>query len=170
MNILFVCTDNFTRSVIAEFCMKDYLKKTNNARVIVASAGIRANSDISRYSKIHFNIMGEMGIDTSDFKRTQFDETCFEKFNMIIGMGELHRDYLKQQYNRDIFLFNELFNGKQTPVNIGSPDSVDFAEQMNQLVVYVNNAIPYLLRNIEEEAVEQTGQVSTSELNGRLLF
>lgn len=58
MNILFLCTDNFTRSVIAEFCMKDYLKKTNNARVIVASAGIRANSDISRYSKIHFNIMG----------------------------------------------------------------------------------------------------------------
>ncbi|GGE03048.1 hypothetical protein [Paenibacillus nasutitermitis] len=23
MNIMFVCTDNFTRSVIAEFCMKD---------------------------------------------------------------------------------------------------------------------------------------------------
>lgn len=160
MNILFVCTDNFTRSVIAEFCMKDYLKKTNNARVIVASAGIRANSDISRYSKIHFNIMGEMGIDTSAFKRMQFDETCFENFHVIIGMSDLHRDYIKQQYNRDIHLFNELFNGQPTPVNIGSPDSVDFVEQMNQLVVYVNIAIPYLLRNIEKEPVQQTGHVS----------
>jgi protein-tyrosine phosphatase len=61
----------------------------------VASAGIRANSDISRYSKIHFNILGEMGIDTSDFKRTQFNETCFEKSHVIIGMSELHRDYIK---------------------------------------------------------------------------
>jgi protein-tyrosine phosphatase len=164
MNILFVCTDNFTRSVIAEFCMKDYLKKTNNGRVNVASAGIRANSDISRYSKIHFNILGEMGIDTSDFKRMQFDETCFEKFDLIIGMSELHRDYMKQQYYRDILLFNQLFNGQQTPVNIGSPDSVDFIEQMNQLVKYVNDAIPYLLRNIEREITAgQTRQVSTSE-------
>lgn len=30
-----------------------------------------------------------MGIDTSAFKRMQFDKTCFEKFNMIIGMNEL---------------------------------------------------------------------------------
>jgi protein-tyrosine-phosphatase len=146
--------------------MKDFLKKTHNARVNVSSAGIRANSDISRYSKIHFDILGEMGIDTSDFKRTQFNESCFEKFNMIIGMSDLHRDYIKQQYNRDIFLFNELFNGQQTPVNIGYPDSVDFIEQMNQLVVYVNNAIPYLLRNIEREiTAEQTGQVSTPRVN-----
>jgi protein-tyrosine phosphatase len=150
MNILFVCTDNFTRSVIAEFCMKDYLKKTNNNSVNVASSGIRANSDISKYSNVHFKIMEEMGIDTSDFKRTQFDETCFGKFDVVIGMSELHKDYIKQQYKRDICLFNEVLNGQQTPVNIGSPDSVDFLEQMNQLVMYVNNAVPYLLRNLEK--------------------
>lgn len=150
MNILFVCTDNFTRSVIAEFCMKDYLKKTNNTSVKVASAGIRADSDISRYSNVHFKIMDEKGIATSDFKRTQFDETCFEKFDVVIGMSQLHKEYIKQQYNCDIFLFNEVFNGQQTPVNIGSPDNDDFLEQMNQLVMYVYNAIPYLLRNLEE--------------------
>jgi protein-tyrosine phosphatase len=150
MNILFVCTDNFTRSVIAELCMKDYLKNTNNNSVNVASSGIRANSDISKYSSVHFRIMEEMGIDTSDFKRTQFDETFFEKFDVIIGMSELHKNYIKQQYNRDIYLFNEVLNGQQTPVNIGSPDSVDFLEQMNQLVMYMNNSVPYLLRNLEK--------------------
>ncbi|WP_397469523.1 hypothetical protein [Psychrobacillus sp.] len=70
MNILFICTDNYTRSVIAELCMKDYLRKKNNISVHVGSAGIRANSDISKYSSIHFDIMNEMGIDTSAFKRT----------------------------------------------------------------------------------------------------
>lgn len=150
MNILFVCTDNFTRSVIAEFCMKNYLKSTNNNTVKVASSGIRANSDISKYSSVHFKIMEEMGIDTSDFKKTQFDETFFEKFDVIIGMSELHKEYIKQQYNCDICLFNEVLNGQQTPVNIGSPDSDDFLEQMNQLVRYINNSVPYLLRNLEK--------------------
>jgi protein-tyrosine phosphatase len=149
MNILFVCTDNFTRSVIAEFCMKDYLKKTNNTSINVASAGIRANSDISRYSNVHFTIMEDMGIDTSEFKRTQFDESCLEKFDIVIGMSVLHKDFIKQHYNIDICLFNEVFNGKQTPVNIGPPDHDDFLEQMNQWVRYVHQAIPYLLENIQ---------------------
>ncbi|MRH43261.1 hypothetical protein GH741_11275 [Aquibacillus halophilus] len=150
MKILFVCTDNFTRSVIAEFCMKKYLKITNNNSVRVASSGIRANSDISKYSSIHFEIMEELDIDTSDFKRTQFDETFFEEFNVIIGMSELHKDYIKQHYNRDIFLFNEVLDGQKTPVNISSPDSDDFLEQMNQLVRYIENSVPNLLKNLEK--------------------
>lgn len=92
----------------------------------MASAGIRANSDISKYSTIHFNIMNELGIDTSLFNRTQFDETCFDKFDIVIGMSELHKEFIKQQYNRDIRLFNEVYNGLQTPVNIGEPDSEHF--------------------------------------------
>ncbi|MEH7612566.1 hypothetical protein [Gottfriedia acidiceleris] len=149
MNILFVCTDNFTRSVIAEFCMKDHLQKTNNTSVKVASAGIRANSDISKYSTIHFNIMNEMGIDTTGFNRLQFDESCFDKFDLIIGMSELHKEFIKRQYNRDIYLFNEVYNGLQTAVNIGEPNNEHFFEQMKQLVNYINRAIPTILSNIE---------------------
>ncbi|WP_164779589.1 arsenate reductase/protein-tyrosine-phosphatase family protein [Paenibacillus kobensis] len=51
MKLLFVCTDNFTRSVIAELCMKDLLRRVNNTSVHVASAGIRAASDIRLYPR-----------------------------------------------------------------------------------------------------------------------
>lgn len=61
MNIMFVCTDNFTRSVIAEFCMKDFLNKNNIDNFEVTSSGVRANSDISQYSRLHFSIMEEFG-------------------------------------------------------------------------------------------------------------
>jgi len=149
MKILFVCTDNYTRSVIAELCTKQYLKENNNNAIKVASCGIRANSDISKYSNIHFHIMDELGIDTSTFKRTQLTETSFEEFDVIIGMSELHKDYIKQQYNRNILLFNEVFNGQQTPVNIGSPDQYDFRKQMKQLVLYIKNAIPEIINNLE---------------------
>ncbi|MEE6452797.1 hypothetical protein RAH41_19720 [Gottfriedia acidiceleris] len=149
MNILFVCTDNFTRSIIAEFCMKDYLQKTNNTSVKVVSAGIRANNDISKYSTIHFNIMNEMGIDTTGFNRLQFNESCFENFDLIIGMSELHKEYIKQEYDREIRLFNEVYNGLHTAVNIGDPDNENFFEQMKQLVNYIYKAIPTLLSNVE---------------------
>ncbi|WP_443128771.1 hypothetical protein [Gracilibacillus sp. D59] len=60
------------------------------------------------------------------------------KLRIIMGSG-------------DYYLFNEVLHGQQTPVNIGSPENAAFLEQMNQLVMYINTAIPYLLRNLEKE-------------------
>ncbi|WP_309119316.1 hypothetical protein [Paenibacillus sp.] len=148
MNILFVCTDNYTRSVIAELCMRHYLKETRNASINVESAGIRATSDISKYSNVHFDIMNEMGIDTSCFKRTQFNVSCFDHYEVIIGMSELHRDHIKQTYNRDILLFNEVLHGQTVPVNVGHPDSPNFLEDMKQLVTYFREATPIVLQKL----------------------
>jgi protein-tyrosine phosphatase len=152
MNIMFVCTDNFTRSVIAEFCMKDFLRRNNKTSIKVASSGIRANSDISKYSNIHFYIMNELNIDITDFKRTLFDEKYFKEYDIIIAMSELHRDYIKEQYNREIPLFNEVYNGQKTAVNIGAPDSDDFVEQMYKLVQFFYEATPQIIRNLEQKA------------------
>ncbi|MEH7402005.1 hypothetical protein V7148_13545 [Gottfriedia acidiceleris] len=49
----------------------------------------------------------------------------------------------------DIYLFNEVYNGLQTAVNIGKPNNEHFFEQMKQLVNYINRAIPTILSNIE---------------------
>jgi protein-tyrosine phosphatase len=149
MKVLFVCTDNFTRSVIAEFCLRDYLIKNNITSLTVSSSGIRADSDISKYSRIHFEIMEGMGIDTSMFKRTMFRKDFFETFDVIIGMSDLHRDHIKEQYGREIKLFNEIYDGSSKPVNIGAPDSEDFYDQMKGLIEYFNNAMPQLLKNLQ---------------------
>jgi len=150
-NILFVCTDNFTRSVIAEFCTKDYIRKNNITSINVASAGIRASSDVSKYSLMHFEIMKQMNIDTSEFKRTQFNEELFDQYDVIIGMSEIHKEHLNQVFNKEIPLFNEIYNGKSTPVNIGVPDSEGFEDQMRELVEYFNEAIPQIVTNIEKK-------------------
>lgn len=148
MNILFLCTDNFTRSVIAEFCSKNYLKKNNITDIKVASAGIRASSDVSKYSNLHLKIMSDMGIDITDFKRTQFSEDSFKDYDFIIGMSELHKDYVRNEYNKDIYLFNEIYRGENTPVNIGSPDNEDFEDKMKELIQYFNNAVPDVISNL----------------------
>ncbi|WP_199621234.1 arsenate reductase/protein-tyrosine-phosphatase family protein [Paenibacillus alkalitolerans] len=151
MRILFVCTDNFTRSITAEFCLKDYLKKNQLNDISVTSAGIRANSDISKYSKLHFKILEEKGIDTTDWTRTPFTKKCFEQYDLIIGMSELHKNFIKKEYNRDIPLFNEIYKGENSPVNIGTPDNENFEQQMRSLVQYFDDAMPELIRNISKK-------------------
>ncbi|GMK41527.1 hypothetical protein PCCS19_45840 [Paenibacillus sp. CCS19] len=145
MNICFVCTDNFTRSVIAEFCMRDYLRKNQIQGVQVSSAGIRANSDVSAYSTLHFDLMNELGIDTSDFERTMFTPRFGSDPSCVIGMSELHREYIKQYFDYEIALFNELYSGQSTPVHVGEPDEPDFPEQMRRLIAYIQTAIPHVL-------------------------
>jgi protein-tyrosine phosphatase len=155
LKLLYVCTDNFTRSIIAEFCTRDYLKKVNIDGIEVASAGIRAYSDVSKYSDIHFNIMSDKNIDISGFRRTQFTKELFEVFDLIIGMSELHKDYVYQEYKREIPLFNELFNGSKKSVNVGAPNSQNFYNEMTELVDYIYDAVPPVLKNIEKRNQSQ---------------
>jgi protein-tyrosine-phosphatase len=130
--------------------MRHYLKETGNTSVNVGSAGIRSASDISQYSNVHFDMMHEMGIDCSDFKRTQFNESCFDHYDAVIGMSELHREHISQTYNRDILLFNEVLHGRADPINIGHPDSPNFLEEMRRLVVYFRESAPVLLQKLSE--------------------
>lgn len=155
LNILFVCTDNFTRSVIAEFCMKDYLSRNNIESMQVASAGIRANSNISMYSTLHFEIMQSMEIDTSDFKRTPLELEHFDEYDLVIGMSELHREYINKEFNKTIPLFNEIYNGSSKPVNIGPPDRVDLKEGMKKLVEYFYYAMPNVYENIQTDHMKE---------------
>ena len=148
-NILFVCTDNFTRSIIAEFCMKDYIRRNNITSINVASAGIRASSDVEKYSQVHFKIMEKMNIDTNEFKRTQFNVELLNKYDVVIGMSGIHKEHIKKEFNKEIPLFNEIYKGKSTPVNIGAPDSEGFEDQMRSLVEFFYEATPQIIKNIE---------------------
>jgi protein-tyrosine phosphatase len=148
IKILFVCTDNFTRSIIAEYCLKDLVKKREINEITVSSAGMRANSDVSKYSKLHFDILQEMNISTNGWKRTQFTEEYFDEFDLIIGMSEVHKEYIKEEYNREIPMFNEILKGESKPVNIGAPNSKFFEKEMKELVHYFIDAMPELIKNI----------------------
>lgn len=131
--------------------MRDYICKNQIEGVTVSSAGIRADSDISTYSTLHFDLMNELGIDTSGYERTMFTPQLGSESSYAIGMSELHREYISQHYGCEIALFNELYSGQSTPVNVGAPNEPDFTEQMRQLITYIQAAVPDVLAAVSRK-------------------
>lgn len=149
MKVLFLCTDNFTRSVTAEFCMKHFLKQKNITSIDVASAGFKADSDLSPFSSIHFDRMRQLNISTDGFSRTQFNQRFIDEFDVIIGMGKEHKNYIQQEYNEKIYLFNEIYKDDQSSITVPPPDQDgNYLVKISEMVDYINEAIPQLVRNL----------------------
>ncbi|MGD6991288.1 hypothetical protein [Sutcliffiella horikoshii] len=151
MKVLFLCTDNFTRSVTAEFCMKHFLKQNNISTIGVASAGFKADSDLSSFSDIHFDRLRQINISRDGFSRTPFNSRLLDEFDVIIGMGKEHKDYIQQEYNMKIYLFNEIYKGDESSIIVPPPDkNGDYLVQIVEMVDYINEAIPHLVRNLNK--------------------
>lgn len=149
MNVLFLCTDNFTRSVTAELCLKNYLKINKITDIHVASAGFKSTSDLSGFSSVHFDRLKEIGVDTSGFVRTQFQESFIDEYDSIIGMGEEHKNFIYQEYGKKICLFNEVYNGEFTSVTIPPPDKDGrYLTEIKNMVDYIYNSMPVFVKNL----------------------
>lgn len=153
MRILFLCTDNYTRSVTAEFCLINYIKTNHIGHIEVASAGFNSNSDLSKFSNAHFDRMNALDIDTSAFVRTQFIERFFEEFDVIVGMGKEHKDYVKQTFGRTIYVFNEIYMYEEESVVVPPPDSPEFMNAIKNMVDYINDAMPMFVKNLSEQRI-----------------
>lgn len=152
MKVLFLCTDNFTRSVTAEFCLKHFLEENNITNIDVESAGFKADSDLSQFSSVHFDRLKQLNISTDGFSRTQFNQRFIDEFDVIIGMGKEHKNYIQQEYNEKIYLFNEIYKDDQSSITVPPPDKDgDYLVKISEMVDYINGAIPQLVRNLDNK-------------------
>jgi protein-tyrosine phosphatase len=157
VKILFLCTDNYTRSVTAEFCLKHFLKKNKLTGFEVSSAGFKATSVLSKFSSTHFDRMHELGIETSTFERTQFKQEFLDEFSVIVGMGKEHKDYILEHFNKEIFLFNELYLNEQKSVVVPPPDAEGkYLEEIKNMVDYINHAMPIFVEQLPKMGSDGT--------------
>ena len=154
MKILFVCTGNIFRSMSAEYCLKDYLKKNNISGVGVASAGtgaIKQPMDPNvRKTLLSF------GIDPSNHKQRQICAKHCEEYDLVVAMHKNHQDFIREHFGKEVPLFDEICYGKKVSVldnNQLMPDWQDHMDAVNRYNVYtvefIHNSIPKFVANMD---------------------
>lgn len=86
LKILFVCHGNICRSPMAEYIMRDMLKKSGITGVVTASA---ATSTEELGNPVHRGtraVLKRLGIDCSDKRARQITRSDYEEYDLIIGM------------------------------------------------------------------------------------
>jgi protein-tyrosine-phosphatase len=148
--VLFICTDNIGRSLTAEYLLRDWLAKNNRSDIEVASAGIKADSDISSFCLDHIAKLKDMGIDVSGHKRTQVTRAILEKYDLVIAMDESQKEWVYDQFGLAIQLYNEIYKGEKSSILITPPNAVGtVSERLLAMVDYFYDSMPDLMKKID---------------------
>lgn len=111
-SILFVCTANIFRSVTAEYALKARLGVS--ASCVVGSAGIDAKP-----KPVHAWVQArlrEKRADPSTHVQRQLTQEMIEGSDLVIAMGRDHQIYIREQFGRDVPLFNQVCLGHDKPI------------------------------------------------------
>lgn len=89
MNVLFVCTGNVHRSVLAERLLAARLSDTTTVRV--ASAGTRARP-AANMDPATRTLLRQFGAEGAGFAARQLTEDLVDRADLVLGMEREHRD------------------------------------------------------------------------------
>lgn len=104
MTVLFICSGNVFRSMVAEYALRSALTPGASA-VVVGSAGIEA-----RPQPVHPWVserMREHGIDVTPHRQRKLDAHLLAA-ELAVAMGTDHRAFVATQFGKRLPLFNEL--------------------------------------------------------------
>lgn len=97
MKILFVCTGNTCRSPIAEFLLKDKLKKANVQDVEVSSCGVNV-LDGEPLTPLTVEALKEIGIENASHTATIITKESVINSDLIFTMSERQKNIVNN-YN-----------------------------------------------------------------------
>ena len=111
-SVLFVCTGNIFRSVTAEYALK--LRLGANTSCVVGSAGIDIKPQ-SVHDWVQTRLHGK-GADLTRHVPRRLTRELVETANLVVAMGRDHQDFIRQQFGREVPLFNQICLGHDTPI------------------------------------------------------
>ena len=111
-SVLFVCTGNIFRSVTAEYALK--IRLGGNTSCVVGSAGIDIKPQpVHDWVQIRLR---EKGADLTRHVQRQLNKELVEAADLVIAMGRDHQVFVREQFGRDVPLFNHFCLGHDTPI------------------------------------------------------
>ena len=90
-SVLFVCTGNSCRSIMAEGLLKKYIKEEGKEHIKVSSAGVYAMNDMIPTPET-IKVMKEAGVDVSTFRSKFLTDELIKGSDLILVMTSDHID------------------------------------------------------------------------------
>ena len=148
--ILFVCTQNVTRSMSAHYLMQKYLDENGIDGYEIDSAGTHACCRESSYSQV-LDALYELGVDARNHVQKRLDEDLVNSSDLIIASSKHHQEFIRENFNVESYLFNEIAYGRDTDLQDDvEADFTSLDDFLRQLVRCINDAIPHIVENMED--------------------
>lgn len=120
--ILFVCTGNSCRSVMAEYLLKSMLAGRQDVEIFSAGTGVFLQTSASSET---ITVLKEEGIDASQHLSRAINSILLKKSDLIIVMTRNHRQQVLDrapEVEKRVYLLREFIN---TPSGLVDPDVPD---------------------------------------------
>ena len=144
-SILFVCTGNIFRSMIAEYALKQVLGA--DPPYLVESAGTEATPQVM--VPLLLNSLSQRGIDPTKHRQRRITRELFDRTDLVVAMGLDHREFFTQNFGQQVPLFNEISHRRAESVLDTNEAIPDYAtnpeardEHIRRVVDHICDSIP----------------------------
>ena len=152
--VLFVCTGNTCRSVMAEAMFRKMLKERtkDNNKINVISAGVSALPGINpTYEAI--SVMFEQGIDVSQHHAQELWKELIEKADLVLVMANKHKEYIHKEFpfaQNKTFLLKEFTLNNKSERNQNNKRNYEIVDPIGREIEFYRIIARELKENLEK--------------------